>query len=467
MNIFKSKIASITFFTVIVTYCFSVLPMQTEKGEVKKKSDSISEKCNKSLKKYEVAFKSKLLFNKTKGNQQEGGKAGSFLVQEELSEYKPLLKKAKEALENGDLEAFDAGTSDNACQVRASKTLDIYKTKKEAVMKNLEEVIRNLDENCLCEDTILQKEKNLTQNLTLSLTEDSKYLILCFLVKNFETTEKKGKDLLAKVSSFKQQLVFCAVNYLQEVAKKNLESCMLEDFKILGRKEILQELQIGLKQVSGDNEKAKISAPNFFGVLTLLQDDLKKGICICLKVKNFCKKCKCAYDKVLFYKPNDAKNELVVVPENAVENILDSEPVMVVTGNVYDGSFEEFAKLFDASSLYKALIAAENYQVTDKKNISCDCRKSLDDFEKKNFLGDIFFPNEAQHMQFPVESKSGQKIEIDFMKLPKLKAYYEENVKKSKENGTSTGNMSLFLIDHIYASTFKFVKEWGMKGGKF
>lgn len=443
MNILKNSITkfnkffSFLFLIILLIGSNSLICMKdiNESNDQEKCSNNTCEfsevfkACAKSLKKFELAFKDKLLFKKSKGEQ------------EKLCVYEQFIKGAIEALSSGDLDKFDAPASDNACQVRASKTLDIFKNKKDLVLKNLEDALTS------------GKDENFV------LSSDAKYLVLCYCVKYFMDKHLKEPE---KLSNFKQQLIFCAVNYLQEVAEK-----LVEDQNLYYKKDFLLELQKGLNQVGGNNAQAKISAPNFFGVLTLLQDDLKKGTCICLIPKVFCK-CKGfkeAYKRKLFYKPNQKKDAFELISE---DNIQKSEPLMVVTGNIYEGSFKEFQGFLGEDKIWDALDKAEKFPSKLIKNFKsksvvgcqCKCIEVLKKLEEKDLLEDIFYPNEAQHTLFPSKVKVKDKgkfeekaIEIDFSNLPKLKAAFDFYANKSKENGTSMENMGLFLIDHIWADT--------------
>jgi len=416
-------------------------------------------------------------------------KAGEKKAKKAISLYELSLKAflgASKAFKEGDLCKLDPDGKDNACQVRASKTLELYQNKEIIIGKI--SFIESLVEDKLnklsglglpkgCESLLVYLKAN---DLFVGLDDDLQYLTCCFL-----RSENTGIKILVGSCNLIfdkeyqnnggledviiQKLINYAIEYLQSTALSLLQKAQGET--------LTKELIAGVKQIDGTNGKK--SCPNFFAVMTLLLNDLVKKNYICIRSMLFCPSEMCQMKKskkefFWFYEPNEASDVFKLLnAQEILEKISSDTPVMVVEGWAFDGSFDEFGSFVLGKNNYtfkpkdygKILKASQKYgaKATSFGSGYCEtCKDYATNFEEADLLNDIFLPNEAQHKQFPGGKeykmikknkeliKDADKIEIDFSELPELKKLYDSSIEKSKENGAGRENMSLFLIDHIY-----------------
>jgi len=463
-----------------------------------------------------------------------------YLSRDSLKEYVmslEVLERALQMLETGELDRLDPAGGDNACQVRAAKTLDLYESmrdEKKYIYDNLKKIKDILRDSVVKGGEDFENYTSLASYLNakrmfISLNDDSKYLICCY----FRCFGKNGaeiKDILRRYEQgsaeqskmLRELLMDYAVTYLQKTSERNkgiiVKQVIAEDQRVpgfdaksnkekqkrqayaaiarrinqLAKKSVTQgqeavkkegqeaakkeakemqtiavELAEGLKQVAGTDGKR--SCPNFFGVITLLYQELLKGRPICVKVtKVFAAgKVECVY----FYRPNRAKTnfELFTPMLGSANDLGLDTPIMVFEGWAFDGTYNEFCKMMlgkndsnyiynDARDYGKVKDAIKNYPLLSESCVREDAECLIqfkNSFEKGNLLKDILLPNEAQHTQFP--GKKGSLLKVDFTGCPQLKKLYEACIKESKK-GASRDNMGIYLIDHIYPTTIKYLR---------
>ena len=407
----------------------------------------------------------------------------------DINRYRFGLKLAMivlEKLKKGILQTdeLNPGVGDNACQMYAQKTLELFNDSSMQVLKKraaqklrkIKIVQQVLQKNIIVLKKYKKKEIRpsvvqwfTAKNCLFNLCRDD---ALLFLIRSYLLTPDNRKDLefvAAQCGNGSYNNESKKIDFgIVDVVKKEM-ACSMRQYLRKKSVDILQEgprgvflqtlwpsikeLPKGLILIAG--EKNKKSCSNFMAVLTMMADYFQKPCypirISCLNICDDQKKGEIHAGRFDFFCAPDKKGEKL-----SVLSLLDEKKILQtcnrnylsMEGIRYKGSFYElYKKLFTDFYNEKkhALFIAKLKKIKSccKKNENCfACKKAQQDLESQDILP-ILWENEAMHPQFP----GGSKAKINFDAMPNLKKFYKKN--KTRKLGSCRDDMSTLFIYHI------------------
>ncbi len=346
----------------------------------------------------------------------------------------------------GNLHLFDGLIGNNQCHITALRIVELYNCYKKGSL--------SLDPDHL---TYYNRDKSVERFLTLNLILSSsiknnkgpliKYVFAQRYLKAMGL-EKKHKTKVNLVLSNKEVLTF---------AKETL-SVMVMDYLatlILSLEQEQPELALEISKLMRNDLRTivdNISLPVLAKLpgIELLIDRIKKdNISLIIKVKTICQ----GGSHCAIYKSTpDYTLNLISEP------IPSDEPVIVIEGigsvNQAIRTFNDYRKLRDECA--HNLLAKKKVKVTDHEcllcthahNCNCEQFKSLDGFDCISLQRAI-----SADFMYALQSKLSELINNG--EFPLLTEKSKEYLELAHKQGTCQKDISLFYIEHMYASTLK------------